>query len=525
MQMGNPIKGIKKLYFYNCIFEGYSQIKNCEAEVIEFIGCSFKNDPLKLELNKSNLLSITFSVTGKININGLYNDIFISNNELSEFILKDVNNEYSLSESEIVSINNKIKKFKIISSSLYSKIKFNAGNYDTIDLSGTFNESILLEGEVEVKNLILESSIFKNRIDINEGIYKYITFYRSVFDGLIWFNSYDVLTNSERNLKIHSLSIHSNNFEKNYTLSLSQINTLDLSNNNFKKLFTFNSKKPETTSDDNSTMMSMDGVNQGNIVVEDANLHLNISGVNLGNMYFKNIATTTLHLSDFQNNGNISFSDIIFGNFFVINKSTVGKLAFLNTNLEIFDELVISDSSLSSVDFSNYPFNIKSYSTNPQIGYGLKDKSLNKTNLKNVYNQLKKSAKNKGDIDTANRYQSLEYRYLLFSKKIGFDKVLLFLNWISNNFGRSWFQGMFFTFLIAFACFLGYLNILQKDFFYPDLVKDYIFFISSFPKLELDKFSVTPKIWDISLIIWISRIFISYGIYQTIAAFRKYGKS
>lgn len=166
---------------------------------------------------------------------------------------------------------------------------------------------------------------------------------------------------------------------------------------------------------------------------------------------------------------------------------------------------------------------ILSSSKYPKAGYGIEKKSLRNHNLKNVYNQLKKTARLKGDIDSANRFESLEHKQLLLSKRLSFDSFLLFLNLISNNNGRSWFQGIIFTLLVGLFFFKWYLKTIGINFKLSDCYQDYILFFTSFPRLSLDGY--TNDNWETQLVIWLSRIFISYGIYQTIAGFRKYGKA
>ena len=196
----------------------------------------------------------------------------------------------------------------------------------------------------------------------------------------------------------------------------------------------------------------------------------------------------------------------------------------INTDINKFKEVVIADSNIDGFETANYPNNIRSYSSDNKIGYGLSDKSKNRANLKSVYNQLKQIAKRKGDIQTAYKYQSLEHKQLLFSRRFGFDSLLLFLNWISNNNGKSWSRGILFTLIVAFFFYWLYLTVLGLSLNTNEWWKDYILFISSFPKLDLEKYGYANSKWSVSLIIWLSRIFISYGIYQTVAAFRKYGK-
>lgn len=101
---------------------------------------------------------------------------------------------------------------------------------------------------------------------------------------------------------------------------------------------------------------------------------------------------------------------------------------------------------------------------------------------------------------------------------------MLLLNWISNNNGKSWFRGVAFTLLVGLTGFYFYGRVLDIKMVLPDFFQKYIVFISSFPKLGLKEYSELPDTWDLSLVVWLTRIFISYGVFQTIAAFRKYGK-
>jgi len=524
--------GKTQIHFKYCKFEDDVRIEECQFGFLSFSHCTIDYRNLKLINNTIELaLNINNTTGDRLYVNGNYNNLILDNLKFKKCILKDVNQKYSLTETKVSLLNNNIVNFDFEVESLYSKIVVNGGVYEWLSLKGEYKESLLFEEKSFVDNLIFESSVFKERIDFRGGSYKHLCFYRSSFEGLIWFSGFDIIDKTHNDLEIDDLTIHSNNFEKNFSLDLSKIEGINLSNNNFKKLFSFDSYYDESNQNDNDLefknciRFSLDSTNQGNILVRNSFVDITLSGINLGNIYFKNLKVFTIHVSDFQNNGNVSFSEIIKGNQFVIQNSAAGNLEFLNVNFKKFNEIVISDSNIDKTSFSSYPFKIRSYSSNPKVGYGIENKSLSKSNLKNVYNQLKKVAKNKGNIDVANKYQSLEYKYLFFEKSWGFDKLLLFFNFISNNHGRYWFQGVVFTLSVGLLCFYQYYTFFESGFTFNELLKEYVIFISSFPKLELEKYSEIPKTWDVSLIIWISRIFISYGIYQTIAAFRKYGKS
>lgn len=507
--------------FYECKFEDGILIKNNNLDFLSFDLCSSR---FPINLNENNVkseLQIT-NVNGSILVNGNYQNIFISSSNLKKLTLKDINSKSSHYHSNIILLENKIQKVDFDVESLKSTIKIESGDFNNFRFKGVFFEPILFEGDVNIDSLYFESSTLKERFDIFSGKYREIGFFRSSFEGLVWiFES--LFPDIKRGLEIERINFHSSNFEKNVSLSPSELGVLDLSNNNFKKLFSFKSNYKQINYSDTVNIF-FDGVNQGNVMIEDSYVDVSLAGFNLGNIYFRDLKAFSIYIKDFQNNGNVSFANIYEALFFTIQDSIAGKLEFLSVNFKIFKEIVICDSNIEKVSFSSYPFNIRSFSSNPKVGYGIKDKSLSKSNLKNVYNQLKKVAKNKGNVDVANRYQSLEYRYLFFEKR-GSDKVLLFFNFISNNHGRSWFQGVVFTLSIGLLCFYQYYNFFENEFTFKELLKEYVVFMSSFPKLELEEYSKNPKTWDVSLIIWLSRIFISYGIYQTVAAFRKYGKA
>lgn len=534
--------------FHNCIFKGITSFKKIEAREFSFIDCKFENvlsvsDSLFFILGFSNcqfFKGITFFTNvcksyavfrnnkGTIfRLNGEYRTLQFVTSTFEKLLLTDVNNQYSQKDSKIeFLVENLINEVRIKSFSNFSSIIFKGGEYESIYFDGTFNNQIDFEKKIKSKYLFFESSIFKNRIDFKEGEFESIFFYRSSFNGLIVFHGYDILEDKPAEITIRNLTLHSSQFEKNIGLSIQNLEYLNLSNNNFKQIFNFNNYN---ASDDKldymfSKKIRMSGSNQGNIIIENVFADIMMNDINLGNIYFKNIHLHTLNIHEFHNKGNISFLNLESGVYLTIQDSIIGNFNLLNENLNIFKEIVISNSNLKGLILSIFPKKIRSYSSDPRIGYGLVDKSKNDQNLKNIYNQLKQVAMSNGDIDHMNKYKSLELRKLIKMKGISFDSVLLYLNWISNNNGQSWTRGILFTLIVAFIFFIIYIKSLGVEFELNNQYKNYILFISSFPKLQLEKYSQFNNIWYVSLIIWIARIFISYGIYQTVAAFRKYGK-
>ena len=120
---------------------------------------------------------------------------------------------------------------------------------------------------------------------------------------------------------------------------------------------------------------------------------------------------------------------------------------------------------------------------------------------------------------------------LLLYFSIEKDKIILWFNKNSNEFDTNWVVGVNFSLLVGT---LTYLIVLLSMFIFTDLTIDNInssIFLTSL----VDVFNITK--WDnleiigvklkgfSYLLLFIGRIFIGYGYYQTIQAFRKFGKS
>jgi hypothetical protein len=145
--------------------------------------------------------------------------------------------------------------------------------------------------------------------------------------------------------------------------------------------------------------------------------------------------------------------------------------------------------------------------------------------LSDGYNQLKTIAQKQNDRKVFLHFQAAELKSYFNSISIcrnPFTKIQLAFLWASSNFGTSWVQGIIFTLI----CNLIFLTLLLKDWdldcfrHEPNYLNQYVdFLISAFNK---PSFVITGYE---NLIYLLDKIFVTFGIYQTIAAFRKFGKS
>lgn len=143
-----------------------------------------------------------------------------------------------------------------------------------------------------------------------------------------------------------------------------------------------------------------------------------------------------------------------------------------------------------------------------------------------------------------NKFESLyyhakelrEYEKDLSYRKRPSEKLMLLLNRISTNHGLSWARGLLFTITISvifFSLYLLCLNTRPFNFGWVSInsffnacnitFQYFIRFITITHDFDFMK-DYSPNGINF-LIDFTSKIFIGYGIYQTIQAFRKYGKS
>ncbi|MBD0404255.1 hypothetical protein [Flammeovirga sp. EKP202] len=246
-------------------------------------------------------------------------------------------------------------------------------------------------------------------------------------------------------------------------------------------------------------------------------------------------------MKNFQNHGYLTISNIILNqkyNLLLISDSNINSTEFINVDLKRFSEVVIAKSNVSNILLSNstFPIAIQTETRSPKLGFTIaKHENINKSiYYRETYRQLKIALEKQGNKNLALQFKAKEMYYLRKELNFGTDKILLYLNFISNNHGISWIRGVAFTLIISFLFFCIYNSTLSPQYFYWGFdfsfeetkegfligLNHFTNFITSFPKLRLDDNSNT---WQTNITVLLSRIFIGYGIYQTIISFRKYG--
>lgn len=243
---------------------------------------------------------------------------------------------------------------------------------------------------------------------------------------------------------------------------------------------------------------------------------------------------------------------------FKIFRSSMGKAELIGCNLTAFD-FHYCNSKLLEMFFAgtSLPFTDDKFHTNE----GNNQRKIKQEEYQqkiSLYSQLKKIFDGQGNIIEGSLYHSraMVYQQKLLSQEIKTNSTwkswllelrlntLAFqLNKISNNHGESWWRSLWFTAIITLLTFVAatwsmkyhfspdYLFTKQGWQFLTDLqlITDIFFKLPGFflPTHKLEYLSegtgYSPTFahycWDI-----ISRIFIGYGIYQFISAFRRHSR-
>lgn len=244
------------------------------------------------------------------------------------------------------------------------------------------------------------------------------------------------------------------------------------------------------------------------------------------------LGTTVFSATKFEENILFTYSlinKVIIFRATIFQKGIDLSLAIIGGEVSIFD--------ISLNDFKDIPEieNAFEYEKNVRED-GLITRKNKRETFRIIKNQLIKQNNN---IDFLKFYslevksygKQLSYEILKKNKwRSSFQNAFILLfNWISNKHGRSWLRGITFTLITGLLFF--YLSILQTENYnfgftkfnnidFTEIVKYFFTFMlpthnSDF--MQKENPTTFFYIWD-----FIGRICISYGIYQTIQAFRKF---
>jgi uncharacterized protein YjbI with pentapeptide repeats len=230
----------------------------------------------------------------------------------------------------------------------------------------------------------------------------------------------------------------------------------------------------------------------------------------------------------------------------VINKGTIslrgikikekGIIGFIDSDLGEMD-FIKCDFSSADLDFQNSKISESFISESffpKKVFVGGK---RNYTQARLAYGQLRMAFQKQGDTVNSLEYHSREieahYNNIRLWSPDFFTTINLWLNLISNYFGRWWWLGMGVTLIIGVISFLCLLftmdgfhfSLTGKVWEYTDSFWKFMNPLRHFDTQTLfDRHdNIQPTSWTYT-IDFLARVFIAFGYYQTIQAFRRYGR-
>lgn len=507
----------KNLTIKNCVFEDDVEMTRCAFLNLTFIGCTFKKS---LKLNGIN-----------------FNDIFFEGGSYHQLMIKNKN-----------------------ASAIQNSITLNGGTFDKVDILGTeclfdlylskckieflvviranFRGSISIkDNETDIKFFSAQSCTFFDRLDFqNCRPVNILDFHKVTFvEQVVFHDGFNAQSVDFSNV------IAKQNVSLNY---LGNIWSLRLHNCEFSSTFECDYLGKLPINNENIFNCELTGFIRGNLIFDNISLdEIQLSCSNFGNIIFKEIGTSLIHFENFLNYSKVTFLNIqiIPGkSIFAILDSNIDKTEFINMDFNFFQEIIITRSEISNMILSNsfLPTRIQissknwRYTAKHQPGSTISAHTYHREN----YRQLKQAMEKQGHRSAALTYKSIEMNHLRREIKWGWDKLLLSMNFVSNKHGASWIRGLLFTLSIAFLLFLFYNVTLTNPISSLDfgatlnetmtammkMFSGFVRFLAAFPLFK-EQSEHSPGFMS-NLVILLSRIFIGYGIYQTIIAFRKFGK-
>ncbi|MCT4648488.1 MAG: pentapeptide repeat-containing protein [Carboxylicivirga sp.] len=153
--------------------------------------------------------------------------------------------------------------------------------------------------------------------------------------------------------------------------------------------------------------------------------------------------------------------------------------------------------------------------------------------LRESYRIIKDSLRKAGNEISALTFKGREMtiyeKELVVGKK---GKTILFLSKWSNKHGLSWSRGVFFTLMMTVITLYLYMLLFMNDIEWEWSTEARLSTFNSFMQI-LNVTNWDLELWGTKLkntplqyaLIFVGRIFIGYGFYQTISAFRRFGKN
>ncbi|MEO8173256.1 MAG: hypothetical protein ABI581_09245 [Sediminibacterium sp.] len=389
---------------------------------------------------------------------------------------------------------------------------------NTLHFSGNFKTPIYLVDSSIKEELVLKDCEFLTTLGITNNVIGKININGGSYSGAIKLSN---LTLAE--LQVLNASINDELILMSTTLKIIEVRTVKLLS------LLIHDCKIVNTIDlwlQNIEKLYIDKISCGSI---------SFVGKSDGTSYIKitEINTGKLILFKLKNQGLFEFSAIVVTDILDIFSSDLKKMDFINCDFSTA-KMSFTNSKVNEIFVAETDF--------PKLVYSYEKISYQQGQL--FFGQLSNAVNTTGDSVKAMEYRSRElyahYKQLVFFRKsfyfFNLTKFNLWLNYISNDFGRSWGRAVLFSFGLG-ALFFYIMTVSTSAFkiSFPitldwNLVPAYFRFMNPLRFFETENIyeplgktvGLAPRSYVID---FFARVTIAYGFYQVIQAFRRFGKS
>lgn len=511
------------LSFFECIFKTNNEfLNNTQGSdtryvfKIEFTGCNFNNfsfNFLKF-LNNSNT-AICFRFNENINENNFHYEDFIQL-EITHFsyeVLKHI--DFFRIESLKLNLSSEIDTFELEKSNLeYIRDYFIIRNF--IFKESKIIGSFIPEKQQEIKSITSSNTVFKNTIDLKEYKVNELSFEDCTFEEKLLLvkcelNSFDFINCSfEKTIKIVDF--------------YGEITKANFHRSTVKKFLFFNGFEEQSVNTTKDCQIDFSHVfiqPTGHIIIRKINNFDGPSG-EINFSYANILGTITIQDSKFSK-FNMEKSTIV-GQF---NKENVFVEEYSNrdTLVRIKNEFYKKNDKVKALEYKAKEF--EQYLTEFDYPFIRRISKFFKQFI-NVNLKYIEAVVSVILLPLLIFMSILPFQF--FSKTR--EYTLLFFNRISNSFGISWARGVIFTMTTALVFYLLiHLFGTDSQVFsmgwgswngFGEIWKEYLNILNVF-NFNNQKDAIDLNAWG-ETFFFLSKIFIAFGVYQTIAAFRKYGK-
>lgn len=247
-------------------------------------------------------------------------------------------------------------------------------------------------------------------------------------------------------------------------------------------------------------------------------------------IYLRNVSSSSIRLINIRNKSTLTLDKITSNKEIAFENIEVQNIDFNDSNIELLEmkNVIIEDTFISN--------NLELGTFNAQAVVILKSyffasnftvHNLNRETCQFIVTE----AKRRNNNILAMEYKAKEmelYRKEVRHWKTASTFVLLSLNKCSNKYGKSWVRGLIFvgkSWILFFSLFVIFRDGWGDTFIWTDsaYLKEAVNYLWLLDSLNEISNCEAMNWWMIAVFI-LGKVLIAYGIYQTISAFRRFGK-